>query len=100
MKKTKKTLTLLTLGLSCAGCNGAPAIDVLGSFFPAWMVCIIAAVVLAFTEVTRRAVNGPSGPYPGALNGAVRPLPSGSGRMHAGSSAPPPRGRTDQGEDL
>ena len=48
MKKTKKTLTLLTLGLSCAGCNGAPAIDVLGSFFPAWMVCIIAAVVLAF----------------------------------------------------
>jgi len=48
VKKTKKTLTLLTLGLSCAGCNGAPAIDVLGSFFPAWMVCIIAAVVLAF----------------------------------------------------
>ena len=48
MKKTKKTLALLTLGLSCAGCNGAPAIDVLGSFFPAWMVCIIAAVVLAF----------------------------------------------------
>lgn len=48
MKKTKKTLTVLTLGLSCAGCNGAPAIDVLGSFFPAWMVCIIAAVVLAF----------------------------------------------------
>jgi len=48
VKKTKKTLNLLTLGLSCAGCNGAPAIDVLGSFFPAWMVCIIAAVVLAF----------------------------------------------------
>ena len=48
MKKTEKTLTVLTLGLSCAGCNGAPAIDVLGSFFPAWMVCIIAAVVLAF----------------------------------------------------
>jgi YtcA family len=48
VKKTNKSLTLLTLGLSCAGCNGAPAIDVLGSFFPAWMVCIIAAVVLAF----------------------------------------------------
>ena len=48
MKKTKQTLTVLTLGLSCAGCNGAPAIDVLGSFFPAWMVCIIAAVALAF----------------------------------------------------
>ena len=48
MKKTKKTLTLLTLGLSCAGCNEAPAIDVLGSFFPAWMVCIIVALPLAF----------------------------------------------------
>ena len=48
MKKTKETLTVLALGLSCVGCNGAPAIDVLGSFFPAWMVCIIAAVALAF----------------------------------------------------
>ena len=48
MKTTKEALTVLALGLSCAGCNGAPAIDVLGSFFPAWMVCIIAAVALAF----------------------------------------------------
>ena len=48
MKKAKQMLTALTLSLSCAGCNGAPAIDVLGSFFPAWMVCIIAAVALAF----------------------------------------------------
>ena len=48
MKKAKETLKVLTLGLSCAGCNGAPAIDVLGSFFPAWMVCIIASVALAF----------------------------------------------------
>lgn len=48
MKKTQQTLTVLTLGISCAGCSRAPAIDVLGSFFPAWMVCIIAAVALAF----------------------------------------------------
>jgi len=48
VKKTKQTLALLALGLSCSGCNGAPAIDVLGSFFPAWMVCIIVAVALAF----------------------------------------------------
>ena len=47
MKNTREALIVLTLGLSCAGCNGAPAIDVLGSFFPAWMVCIIAAVALA-----------------------------------------------------
>lgn len=48
MKTTKKSLTVLAIGLLCAGCNGAPAIDVIGSFFPAWMVCIIAAVALAF----------------------------------------------------
>ena len=48
MKKNKEILIVPALGLSCASCNGAPAIDVLGSFFPAWMVCIIAAVALAF----------------------------------------------------
>lgn len=48
MKKPRsKKLALLT-GLLCAGCNGAPSVDVIGSFFPAWMVCIIAAVVMAF----------------------------------------------------
>ena len=48
MKKTKTILAGLALSVACAGCSGAPAIDVIGSFFPAWMVCIIAAVVLAF----------------------------------------------------
>lgn len=48
MKKSKIILVGLALGVACAGCNGAPAIDVLGSFFPAWMVCIIVAVALAF----------------------------------------------------
>lgn len=33
--------------LLCGGCSRAPAIDVIGSFFPAWMVCLIAAIVLA-----------------------------------------------------
>ena len=49
MKKTKSPkLVLLLIGLLCAGCSGAPSIDVIGSFFPAWMVCIIAAVAMAF----------------------------------------------------
>jgi hypothetical protein len=49
VKKTKSgKLVLPLLSLLCAGCNGAPSVDVLGSFFPAWMVCIIAAVVMAF----------------------------------------------------
>lgn len=31
----------------CAGCGRAPSIDVLGSFFPVWMVCLTIAVALA-----------------------------------------------------
>jgi len=46
VKSRKPLLTLV--GLLCAGCSRAPSVNVLGSFFPAWMVCIIAAVVLAF----------------------------------------------------
>lgn len=28
------------------GCSRAPSIDILGSFFPAWLVCFILAIVL------------------------------------------------------
>jgi hypothetical protein len=37
-------------GLAAAaftGCGRAPSFSILGSFFPAWLVCIIAGVVLA-----------------------------------------------------
>jgi hypothetical protein len=30
------------------GCARAPSLDVLGSFFPVWMVCLSVAVILAF----------------------------------------------------
>jgi len=30
------------------GCGRAPAIDIVGSFFPAWMICLTAGVILAF----------------------------------------------------
>ena len=29
------------------GCGRAPAVDVIGSFFPAWMLCLIVSIVLA-----------------------------------------------------
>lgn len=51
MKKAKLGKLVLPLALVSplsAGCSGAPSVDVIGSFFPAWMVCIIVAVVLAF----------------------------------------------------
>jgi hypothetical protein len=32
--------------LLCAGCGRAPSIDIIGSFFPVWMVCLTIAIVL------------------------------------------------------
>jgi hypothetical protein len=32
--------------LFLAGCGRAPSVDILGSFFPAWLVCLAAAVLL------------------------------------------------------
>lgn len=28
------------------GCGRAPAVDIVGSFFPAWLVCLVAGIVL------------------------------------------------------
>jgi hypothetical protein len=48
-----RTFRLILISLPCAslaGCGGlsnhSPTIDVLGSYFPAWMICIIAGVGL------------------------------------------------------
>ena len=30
----------------CAGCSRAPSIEFIGTFFPAWMFCIIAAITV------------------------------------------------------
>jgi len=51
MKQTTLRISLLTpLAFSLPGCAAAgshsPTIDVLGSYFPAWMVCIIVGLVL------------------------------------------------------
>lgn len=32
--------------LFVTGCGRAPAFDILGSFFPAWLVCFVVAVLL------------------------------------------------------
>jgi hypothetical protein len=34
--------------LMCSGCSRAPSISIIGSFFPVWMVCLVAGVVSAF----------------------------------------------------
>jgi fructose-specific phosphotransferase system IIC component len=37
---------LALVGLLFASCSRAPSFDILGSFFPAWLVCLIVAIVL------------------------------------------------------
>jgi len=32
--------------LLCSGCGRAPSIDIIGSFFPVWMVCLATAILL------------------------------------------------------
>lgn len=35
-----------------AGCSRAPSIDILGSFFPGWLICLVPAIALtALTQV-------------------------------------------------
>ena len=40
-----RRLLFLTTPL-LAGCSRAPSVDILGSFFPAWLLCFIVAIVL------------------------------------------------------
>jgi YtcA family len=37
--------------LFLAGCDRAPSFDILGSFFPAWLLCLVPAILL--TVVSR-----------------------------------------------
>ena len=36
------------LCILCSGCGRAPSVDILGSFFPVWMICLTIAIVAAF----------------------------------------------------
>ena len=39
-------LVRAALLLPTAGCGVAPSVNILGSFFPAWLICIVVGVVL------------------------------------------------------
>jgi fructose-specific phosphotransferase system IIC component len=45
--------------LLLTGCARAPSFDLLGSFFPAWIVCLVAAILLTVLsrELLRRHVE-------------------------------------------
>ena len=55
MKALRLSLTILP-ALLLAGCAHSPTLDVLGSYFPAWMVCIVLGLVL--TVITRQLLLG------------------------------------------
>lgn len=46
MNRTALSLGIGGVCLFLTGCEGAPALNVIGSFFPAWMVCLIISVIL------------------------------------------------------
>ena len=47
MKTTLKNFACVSAAcLLLSGC--APSINIIGSFFPAWMICVTAGVILAF----------------------------------------------------
>jgi hypothetical protein len=50
-------LPLVTFSLT--GCGRAPSFDILGSFFPAWLLCLVLAVLLTVLarEILRRYVE-------------------------------------------
>lgn len=43
---------LLLASWFLASCSRAPSVDILGSFFPAWLVCLVLAILLtALTQL-------------------------------------------------
>ena len=44
----------VAIPLALPGCGVAPSVNVLGSFFPAWLICIVVGVVL--TVLTHRVL--------------------------------------------
>jgi len=50
-REFRKSRLLCLAVLGCTGCTRAPSFDFIGTFFPAWMFCIIGA--LAITGLVR-----------------------------------------------
>lgn len=59
MKSVKFNWVGLLAGLVLTGCGAndhSPTVDILGSYFPAWIICIVLG--LALTMITRQVLNG------------------------------------------
>jgi hypothetical protein len=47
-RDSHRTLAVFLATTGLTGCSRAPAFDVLGSFFPAWLLCLVVGVLLSF----------------------------------------------------
>ena len=48
MKHPSPKLALVLFGLyPLAGCGRAPSFNIFGSFFPAWLICMVVGILLA-----------------------------------------------------
>lgn len=64
-RKKISMAAVLFSALVLNGCQRAPSINVLGSFFPAWIFCILAAIVLTVASrflLIRARLDGELGP--------------------------------------
>jgi hypothetical protein len=46
-QKSARLISSLAGLITLAGCGRAPSFSILGSFFPAWLICLIAGIVVA-----------------------------------------------------
>jgi hypothetical protein len=51
VREFRKTWLPCLAMIGCSACSKAPSVELLGTFFPVWMVCILAA--LAITGLAR-----------------------------------------------
>lgn len=54
VREWRKGWLLCLLVAGCSGCSRSPSIEFIGSFFPAWMFCILVGLFL--TGLTRSAL--------------------------------------------
>jgi hypothetical protein len=47
-RDSHRTLAVFLATTGLTSCSRAPAFDVLGSFFPAWLLCLLVGVLLSF----------------------------------------------------
>jgi len=62
IRKTGTSAAISLILMTISGCSQAPAVDVMGSLFPAWLLCIVLGAVFSTIThwvLTRRVINLP-----------------------------------------